>query len=162
MFIKSNSFSRVPEMGCCGCFGLSFSRKPKKLERSNKGFAKHISQEFLLDREEEEEEEDGLENGEFTDSGDRDVIDAGNGDEGEYQSPVKRSEEILMYRIQNGLICREIPVKETSLLIRSEVSFSMNSVVLCLLCKMIPSNLHIDTSIAVYVVYLVAQRFFWA
>lgn len=133
MFIKSNSFSRVPEMGCCGCFGLSFSRKPKKLERSNKGFANHISQEFLLGRgeEEEDEEEDGLENGDLTDSGDGDVIDAGNGDEGEYQSPVKRSEEILMYRIQNGLICREIPVKETSLLIRSEVSFSINSVVLC-------------------------------
>lgn len=118
MFIKSNSFSRVHEMGCCGCFGLSFSRKPKKLERSNKSFVNHVSQEFLLDR--EEEEEDGLENGELTDSGDGDVIDTGNGDEGEYQSPIKRSEEILMYRIQNGLICREIPVRETSLLIRSE------------------------------------------
>lgn len=125
-------------MGCCGCFGLSFSRKPKtKLERSNKGFVNHVSQEFLLDREEEEEEEeeDGLENGELTDSGDGDAIDAGNGDEGEYQSPIKRSEEILMYRIQNGLICREIPVKETSVLIRSEVSFSMNSIVPCFLCN---------------------------
>ncbi|KAI5666239.1 hypothetical protein M9H77_16092 [Catharanthus roseus] len=113
MFTKSDSLARVTEMGCCGCFGLSFSRKPKRSGRPNRGLVNNVSQEFLLvEEDEDEEEEDGLENGGLTDTGNR--------DDGEYQSPVKRSEEILKYRIQNGLICREIPVKETNRLVRSE------------------------------------------
>lgn len=126
MFTKSDSLARVTEMGCCGCFGLSFSRKPKRSGRPNRGLVNNVSQEFLLvEEDEDEEEEDGLENGGLTDTGNR--------DDGEYQSPVKRSEEILKYRIQNGLICREIPVKETNRLVRSEVSASLYSLVIVVL-----------------------------
>lgn len=50
-----------------------------------------------------------------------DMTDTGNGEDYEFRSPTKRSEEILMHRLQHGLICREVPVKETHTVIRSEV-----------------------------------------
>lgn len=112
MFVKGHSVAKVTEMGCCGCFGFCFARKPKRVGRPNLGLSNNCSQESLLY--EEGEEEDGC-------SYNGDVTDTGNGDDGEYRSPVKRSEEILMYRAQNGLVCREIPVKETHKVIRDEV-----------------------------------------
>ncbi|KAK6144453.1 hypothetical protein DH2020_021273 [Rehmannia glutinosa] len=48
------------------------------------------------------------------------MSDSGNGDDFDFRSPTKRSEEILMYRLQHGLICREFPVKETHNVLRSE------------------------------------------
>ncbi|KAJ9698151.1 hypothetical protein PVL29_007305 [Vitis rotundifolia] len=96
-------------MGCCGCFG--FVRKPKSLSRPGSGSTNCLSQEFLLE-EEIEEVDDRSYNGE--------VSDTAHGDDGELQSRVQRSEEILMLRTQNGMICREFPVKETHKLIRSE------------------------------------------
>lgn len=111
VFVKRNSFESVTEMGCCGCFGFSFMRKPKKVMMPGRGLGNHASQESLLAEAVEDEE------GPFY-----------NGDDCEFRSPIKRSEEILMYRMQHGLICREYPVKETHNLIRSEVNCRINVV----------------------------------
>ncbi|XP_019052845.1 PREDICTED: LOW QUALITY PROTEIN: serine/threonine-protein kinase GRIK1 [Nelumbo nucifera] len=109
MFSKSYSIARATEMGCCSCFGLI--RKPKRSLRPGSGSASQVSQQFLLD--DSLEDMDGaLYDGETTNT-------SHEGD-GEFQSHNKRSEEILMFRIQNGMICRETPVKETHQLIRSE------------------------------------------
>lgn len=102
----------VTEMGCCGCFGFSFARKTEKVGRPNKGCRSSWSHEPLLRQEEEEVEDDGFDSG--------DIIDTGTEDDEVCHSPVKRSEEILMDRARNGLICREIPVKETHKLVRTE------------------------------------------
>lgn len=76
------------------------------------GLRNNCSQESLLH--DEGEEEDGFSyNGEVTNTG--------NGDDGEYSIPVRRSEEILMYKAENVLACREIPVKETHKVVRGEV-----------------------------------------
>lgn len=96
-------------MGCCGCFGFSSPRKPRR----GAGMGNHTSQELLLD-EELEDLDDCSYNGDFTETG--------HGDDGERKSPTKRSEEIILYRTQRGLICRQFPVKETHQLIRSEVT----------------------------------------
>lgn len=98
-------------MGCGGCFG--FERKGKMPARPTRRLGNHISRELLLPDEVEEESDDCSYNG--------DVTEAGNGDDGELKSPVKRSEDIILYRIQNGLICREVPVKETNRVNRTEV-----------------------------------------
>ncbi|XP_055829572.1 serine/threonine-protein kinase GRIK2-like isoform X2 [Solanum dulcamara] len=111
MFAKGHSVVKVTEMGCCGCFGFCFARKPKRVGRPNLGLRNNCSQESLLY--DEGEEEDGC-------SYNGDVTDTGNGDDGEYRIPVKRSEEILMYKAENGLACREIPVKETHRVVRDE------------------------------------------
>nr|GMD69447.1 serine/threonine-protein kinase GRIK2 [Ipomoea batatas] len=117
MFTKKQPVVKVAEMGCCGCFGFSFlfSRKPKNGSRSSRGLglSTHPSQEPLLD---EDVEEDVEEN----DVGSYDGTDTGNGDDGEYRSPVRRSEDILISRAENGFSCREFPVKETHRLVRSE------------------------------------------
>lgn len=115
-FIKGISIEEVTKMGCCGCFGFSFSKKPKKAMRTSRGIVNNSSQEFLLDDDDVEDEGDDFYNGDMTDTGN------GNGDEYDFRSPTKRSEEILMHRVQHGLICREFPVKETHSLLRSEVS----------------------------------------
>ncbi|KAJ0021769.1 hypothetical protein Pint_32182 [Pistacia integerrima] len=109
MFNKS-SYSWVRAMGCCGCFGFS-KRKPKQSLRPIPGFNNRISQEFLLE-DEIDDETDSLFNGEDTNTA--------HGDDGELQNCAKRSEEILRLRVQNGLVCRQYPVKETNKLIRSE------------------------------------------
>ncbi|KAJ8543921.1 hypothetical protein K7X08_025539 [Anisodus acutangulus] len=107
------------EMGCCGCFGFSFARKPEKIGKPNRGYGTNCwSREPLLQQQEVEEGEEGEEDDDGFDSGD--IIDTGTEDEEVCHSPVKRSEEILMDRAQNGLICREIPVKETHKVVRTE------------------------------------------
>ncbi|XVF04930.1 hypothetical protein REPUB_Repub05bG0127200 [Reevesia pubescens] len=95
MFSKSFSLPRA--LCCCGCFG--FTAKPK------------LSREYLLD-EEIEEEDDFSYNGEVTSTA--------HADEVESLSCAKRSEEILMFKLNNGFICRQFPVKETNKIIRSE------------------------------------------
>ncbi|KAL7198167.1 hypothetical protein ACSBR2_020648 [Camellia fascicularis] len=114
MFNKIFSFAGVAQMGCCDCFGFSFGRKPKKLARCNAPMGNHESQELLLS-----EDIEDVDDCSYND----DVSETGHGDEGELRSPTKCSEEIIMYRIQHGLICREFPVKETHKLIRSEVLY---------------------------------------
>ena len=123
MFIKGYSFASVAEMGCCGCFGFSFTRKQKPTTRPKTQYENHITRELLLndevddyeeEDEEEEEEDDNISYGE-------DMSDAEKGDHLEFRNPSLRSQEILVYRTQNGLICREFPVKETHKVVRSEV-----------------------------------------
>ncbi|XP_060169582.1 serine/threonine-protein kinase GRIK1 isoform X2 [Lycium barbarum] len=112
------SVDEVAEMGCCGCFGFSFARKPEKLGRPNRGYGTNgWSREPLLQQQEVEEGEDDDDDG--FDSGDI-INDTSTEDEEACHSPVKRSEEILIDRAQNGLICREIPVKETHEVVRTE------------------------------------------
>ncbi|KAL3518370.1 hypothetical protein ACH5RR_020959 [Cinchona calisaya] len=118
MFVKGDSIAETAEMGCCGCFGFSFAKKPKKVLRSRGIFVNNTSREFLLDEEGEEEEGEEEEGDDEFYNGD--VTDTGNEDDDQFQSPVRRSEEILKYRLQNSLICREVPVKETHKLVRSE------------------------------------------
>lgn len=113
MSVMMHSVDEVTEMGCCGCLGFSFARKPKKVGRPNRGYGNSWSHEPLLQQEVEEVEDDGFDSG--------DIIDTGTEDDEVCHSPVKRSEEILMERAQNGLICREIPVKETHKVVRTEV-----------------------------------------
>lgn len=120
MFIKGYSFASVAEMGCCGCFGFSFTRKQKPTTRPKMQYENHITQELLLndevdddEEEDEEEEDDNISYGE-------DMSDAEKGDHLEFRNPSLRSQEILVYRTQNGLICREFPVKETHKVVRSE------------------------------------------
>jgi len=114
MFIKRESIASAAEMGCCGCFGFSSARKTKKILGPNMRFGNQITEGLLKNDELEDDDDDCSDNDNVTDTGN--VVDS------ELQSPVKRAEEIIMYRIQNGLICREFPVKETKKLIRSEVT----------------------------------------
>ncbi|KAK9734454.1 hypothetical protein RND81_04G141000 [Saponaria officinalis] len=107
------------DMGCFGCFG--FSRRHKAIARPRfrwGGFPGAFSRQNLLpvgreeDEEEEEEEDDGMFNGESTSMT--------QWDENEAPHTAKRSEEVISYRIKNGLICRQFAVKETCVLVRSE------------------------------------------
>uniref|UniRef100_A0A166DG72 non-specific serine/threonine protein kinase n=2 Tax=Daucus carota subsp. sativus TaxID=79200 RepID=A0A166DG72_DAUCS len=104
-------------MGCCNCFGFSFRRKSKTVVRHNNCYHDHTdtSQQLLLDEDVEDDVEE--DEGDYDLNGD--VTDSGNGDD-DFQSLVKRAEEIIHYRIQKGLHCREFPVKDTYILIRSE------------------------------------------
>lgn len=103
---------KVTEMGCCGCFGFSFVRTPKKQIRPRTARENNTSHEFLLNSDLEDHQDDKVHHNGITG--------IGNGDDIEHRSP-RRSEEILMYWMQHGLICREFPVKETRRVLRSEV-----------------------------------------
>lgn len=108
MFWKSHLFAGV--MDCCGCFGFT-RRRPKGI-RTAKQLNYRISQDFLLD---EEIDDDDI-------SYDGEATNPNHGDDAGLPSRAKKSEEILKFREQNGLICRQFPVKETNILVRSEVS----------------------------------------
>ncbi|KAJ8768721.1 hypothetical protein K2173_023625 [Erythroxylum novogranatense] len=105
----SGGYTFARTMGCCSCFG--FLRKSKQRARRISLSHHNLSQEYLLDEEIEEEDASSY-NGE--------VSDTAYGDDGRLPNHVKRSEEILRFREQNGMICRQFPVKETHILIRSE------------------------------------------
>ncbi|KAJ6817548.1 serine/threonine-protein kinase GRIK2-like [Iris pallida] len=79
-------------MGCCGCFG--FLKKSHR-SLSFRGPGGQFSLEFLLPQ---SIEDASMSNGD-SDSGSR--------------RRGRSSEEILLARVRNGLICREVPVKET-------------------------------------------------
>ncbi|KAH7691467.1 calcium/calmodulin-dependent protein kinase kinase protein [Dioscorea alata] len=97
------------EMGCCGCFG--FLRKPQRSLVPIRGTGPRFSQEFLLP--EGEDDADGaLFNGDRTE-----IM---NGNISDFRPSSRGAEEILLFRAQSGLICREIPVKETRHVIRTE------------------------------------------
>lgn len=102
----------MTDMGCCGCFGFSLVKSPEKVMKPSKATSKNNYEELLLN--DDHEDEQGSQNDDETESRNIDEVD--------FRSPVKRSQEILMHRIQNGLICREFPVKETRSILRSEVS----------------------------------------
>uniref|UniRef100_A0A6N2L5F6 Protein kinase domain-containing protein n=1 Tax=Salix viminalis TaxID=40686 RepID=A0A6N2L5F6_SALVM len=118
MIHKSYSFARA--MGCCSCFG--FLRKPKRrpvpissggrnyLDHNNN----HLSQELLLDS--EIDDDGGGDDGSFN----GDITGTSYCDYAEFPNRAKRSEENLRLRELNGMVCRQSPVKETHLLVRSE------------------------------------------
>lgn len=106
-------------MGCCNCFGFSFRRKSKTVVRPSDCYHDGTSQQLLLDEDVEEDVEE--DEGDYSPNGD--VTDTGNDDD--FHSMVKRAEEIIHYRIQKGVHCREFPVKDTYRLIRSEVNMSI-------------------------------------
>ena len=112
MYNKSFSFSKM--MGCCGCFG--FTKKPKRELRPAAGFNR-LSEDFLLGEDVEDEE---------SCSSHDDTTSTTHEEETESHSRVKNSEEILQHRTQNGLICRQFPVKETNRVVRSEVNVVIN------------------------------------
>ncbi|CAH2065367.1 unnamed protein product [Thlaspi arvense] len=106
-----DSFSFAQAMGCFGCFGCSERSKqpPKPYD--------------------DDDDDDDVDDDDDMYSNDGDVTsNAGGNEEGEgegeeevkQQSRSKRSEEILNYKLQNRLICRQFPVKETNKLIRGE------------------------------------------
>ncbi|KAG6620963.1 hypothetical protein I3842_Q047900 [Carya illinoinensis] len=98
-------------IGCCGCFGFGFSRRPKRELRPTSGFNNHHSLELLLDEDVEDDDECSY-NG--------DVTDTTREDDAVLHSRANRSEEILRFREQNGMICRQNPVKETQKIVRTE------------------------------------------
>lgn len=121
MFIKGYSLASVAEMGCCGCFGFAFAKKKKAKPMTHYG--NHIKHGLLQSHEVEyDEEEDDYEDNDNDDSFyGEDMSDTEKRDQEEFKNPSKRSQDILLYRTENGLICREFPVKETHKVVRSEV-----------------------------------------
>ncbi|CAI0397759.1 unnamed protein product [Linum tenue] len=107
MFRKSYYFARA--IGCCSCFGLI--KRTKQKSRHVPVRTPNLSQEFLLD-EEIDDDDNGSYNGDITDS----VY----GDDGMMPCCTNRSEDILKFKEQNGMVCRQFPVKETRTLVRSE------------------------------------------
>ncbi|XP_076917965.1 serine/threonine-protein kinase GRIK2-like [Bidens hawaiensis] len=112
------------EMGCCGCFGFSFAKKQKKnLRPSLEGGipGNHVLQGLLMNQqvEEEEDEEEEEDNNSYCDNMSH-MTDNEKTDHEEFINPAKTSQEILVYRTENGLICREFPVKETHKVVRTE------------------------------------------
>lgn len=103
MFCKSDSFSRLMEMDFCSCFG--FIKKPKRVLRPASISDSWFSRECLLP---DNTEDSFLYSGEATNI--------------PHGLPVrgKSFEEIFELRSNNGTICREVPVKETRRLIRTE------------------------------------------
>ncbi|KAF5182558.1 Serine/threonine-protein kinase GRIK2 [Thalictrum thalictroides] len=107
MFRKSGSFSQLMEMDCCSCFG--FIKKPKRSLRPVSISDSWFSRECLLN---DNLEDSFLYNGESTNI-------PHECDSGQYNR-VKSFEEIFVLRSKNGTICREVPVKETHRLVRTE------------------------------------------
>lgn len=132
MFIQKYLGGSVMEMGCCGCFGISFAKKHKKDLRPRVEGGNHVLQGLLLNEEVADNEEDEEDNRSYcddatdTDKGDAENGDTDKEDHEEFMNPAKSSQEILIYRTENGLICREFPIKETNRFIRSEVMLKLH------------------------------------
>ncbi|XP_047330431.1 serine/threonine-protein kinase GRIK1 [Impatiens glandulifera] len=125
------SLARITQMGCCSCFGFAFESEPKNVSRTTAPRRDNYNPHdyYRLDKNFEEEEEDEDDDDDDDEEKDDDfsyngnITDSGYGDDLDIKSPTKRSEEILTYRIENGLICRQFPVKKTTKLVRSEDEF---------------------------------------
>lgn len=106
--------SDLLEMGCCGCFG--FLRKPSKLQNpymipdSSSNLGDNLLDDSMC-----------FDNGSFyNNGGDSDFL--ADADENGVQRPtIRRSEEVLQQWAESGLICRQVPVKETHTATLSEV-----------------------------------------
>jgi [calcium/calmodulin-dependent protein kinase] kinase len=108
LMAEYRSFSFTKMIGCWSCFGLI--RKPRRT-RTKRGIKNFLSQGLLTDG---ETECDGVSySGDYTSN-------ATSGDDSEPQNLPNRSEDILNFRAENGMICRPFPVKETDKLVRSE------------------------------------------
>jgi len=98
-------------IGCWSCFGL-IKKQPRR-GRTKRGIKNFLSQGLLTDGETEYDEVSY--SGDYTSN-------TTSGDDSEPQNLPNRSEEILNFRAENGMICRPFPVKETVKLVRSEVT----------------------------------------
>ncbi|KAL6909486.1 hypothetical protein ACP4OV_001767 [Aristida adscensionis] len=127
----------ITDMGCCNCF--SFLRKPRVSARQPRDADGMLSEDLLKHQSTEDpdasfytgDDPDGsfyngddldrsFYNGDDPDRSfyDRDDTDYHDGsDDG---PPRKSSEDIIQSRAQSGFVCREIPVKETKRVFRSE------------------------------------------
>uniref|UniRef100_A0A7N0V5M2 non-specific serine/threonine protein kinase n=1 Tax=Kalanchoe fedtschenkoi TaxID=63787 RepID=A0A7N0V5M2_KALFE len=114
----SKSFSYVRSMGCCGCFG--FTRKPKRIVRPYPIVNKNLSQELLLDLGEDDDNDDCFSDMNDMRSYNGETTNTMHEDDDEMRSRAKRSEEVVRLRIQNGLICRDVPVREVHKVVRDE------------------------------------------
>lgn len=98
--------SDLLEMGCCGCFG--FLRKPSKLQNpymipdSSSNLGDNLLDDSMC-----------FENGSFyNNGGDSDFL-ADTDENGVQRPTIRRSEDVIQQRAESGLICRQVPVKET-------------------------------------------------
>lgn len=105
MFRDSLWFSRT--IGCFGCFGTSTRTRELPPERPLQHDDTHSSGSEATSSSRSEEDEEEV----------------------EQKSRSKRSDEILKFRLDHGLICRQVPVKVTNQLIRGEVQSS--SLIFC-------------------------------
>lgn len=128
----SKSLSYVRLMDCCGCFGST--RKPKRILRPYPIMNKNLSQELLFDIADADDDDDDecfsvsneicSYNGETTNTV--------HGGDDEMRSSAKHSEDVVKLRIQNGLLCRDISVREIHKVVRDEVT--RNSLLLIKFC----------------------------
>ncbi|XP_045827994.1 serine/threonine-protein kinase GRIK1-like isoform X1 [Trifolium pratense] len=102
------TLSYVRDILTCNCFGFLKKRNPRKVTPTI--YNSNLSHELLLDT--DFDDEDSFFNDE--------IINNTSGDDEEEQSRPKRSEEILVFRVENGMICRQFPVKETHKIDRTE------------------------------------------
>ncbi|KAM6572057.1 hypothetical protein CsatA_000859 [Cannabis sativa] len=116
MLSKSCSIAKM--MGCCSCFGFTRKRKPAK---PSSGFNNRLSQELLLEGGGDTEDDDNC-------SSNDDLINSDHCEESEPQTRTKRSEDILHIRAENGMICRQCPVKETHRLVRAEDEYGNKTI----------------------------------
>lgn len=133
MFRDNFLFART--MGCFGCFGTSSTRTRQPPEPygddDDDAYSYSCDSDVTSIVRGEDEEDD---------------------EEVEQKSRSQRSEEILKYRLDNGLICRQVPVKETNQLIRGEVKCHFSSLSL--------SHILFLASVRVYLYLLFVCIFF--
>ncbi|XP_027910133.1 serine/threonine-protein kinase GRIK1-like [Vigna unguiculata] len=110
MFEKTLSFACV--MGCCSCFGF-IRTSNRQRQRSKPAINNNLYQEPLLDVDDDVEDEEGehLYNDEVGNT---------SGDDAGEETRPKRSEEILNMRVENDMVCRQFPVKDTHKVVRME------------------------------------------
>ncbi|QCD88212.1 calcium/calmodulin-dependent protein kinase kinase [Vigna unguiculata] len=110
MFEKTLSFACV--MGCCSCFGF-IRTSNRQRQRSKPAINNNLYQEPLLDVDDDIEDEEGehLYNDEVGNT---------SGDDAGEETRPKRSEEILNMRVENDMVCRQFPVKDTHKVVRME------------------------------------------
>lgn len=119
---RSFSFSKM--MGCFSCFGFDKKQRRRRTRRGINSFLPHP----LMDGETDGDE--GSHSGDVTSH-------TTSGDESsEAHNMPNRSEEILNYRAENGMVCRRYPVKETTKLVRSEVTVGV-TFISCMLVLML-------------------------
>lgn len=115
------SMSDLTDAGCCGCFG--FLRKHHRSVMPFRGSSAAFSSDYLLPHNPEDVDRSFYNR----ENPDDDPHDSESGS----QQSVKRSEEIILARIQNGLICRDVPVKETRRLTISKVNQDLSFFLVC-------------------------------
>ncbi|WJX50250.1 Glutamate receptor ionotropic, kainate 1 [Trifolium repens] len=107
----AKTLSYVKDILTCNCFGFLKRRNPRK--NTHIIYNSNLSRELLIDSDfDDDNDEDSF----FNDEN----VNNSSGDDEEEQSRPKRSEEILDFRVENGMICRQFPVKETHKIDRTE------------------------------------------